>query len=723
MKSIINQIHTLKLTSRLLLAIGGWLLLFTIVSNQQASASHDAATADCGPAYARGLIWALDNTETIAQEAALPPEERREPFGNPDRGQSGTRAQINVNISSSYTGGDPCAESGTGQIYFGGQLKVLPGTTFSTPSCPVIGSCSGDIPFIDINSASDASRIRLNPPSTVNRGGRILTHIATTWEDGQGTRTEPWTLRSISMNRNFPTATQINQMATSPQTGHPDRKWYRLLIHYADCRDPGVAALFPIRCGVPDDDDDDEEEEEEEERITFSVSNVRSNLSINPSLENPETGDFRSSFQMNISGSDDVNRISGINSSMRYYIRHHAGGTTNIGTRSSSSASRGTNVRRAMGVDLSSYNIVVGDRICTILTVSPTSGEVDGDGQLISSSGRRSSGESCLTIVALPYVSAFGADVVAGSGFVEDNSSCGSDEDDDGFIQASFSDGRGSGAQFAVQAMTQINGFASAKMRTVAPIQPRGLTFANTGMVLPFGGEFGRPHCVNDWYAQRPPDSELTTRGNINAVLSSESGSGAYELNASVLGGAGNVEIPDRRRIIVYVGNSLQIDRNFVFSGADDWSSEEDIPSFYTIVQGDIYIDSSVERLDGVYFATGNIYTCASGRRPVNIMADLDDALNQCGNQLTVNGALIADNVYFNRVFSTQSSNEQDEFPYGDIKSCRVGGADSDGPVNRRLCAAEVINYSPELFLAPPPLQRESSVGGYDAILSLPPVL
>ncbi|HSW79830.1 MAG TPA: hypothetical protein VLG47_03570, partial [Candidatus Saccharimonadales bacterium] len=74
----------------------------------------------------------------------------------------------------------------------------------------------------------------------------------------------------------------------------------------------------------------------------------------------------------------------------------------------------------------------------------------------------------------------------------------------------------------------------------------------------------------------------------------------------------------------------------------------------------------------------------------------LDDTLyNKCNNKLTVNGSLIAKQVWMTRTTGTLFGNTP----------------------------AEVVNYTPETWLNKFPACADNAASGYDAITELPPVL
>jgi hypothetical protein len=170
----------------------------------------------------------------------------------------------------------------------------------------------------------------------------------------------------------------------------------------------------------------------------------------------------------------------------------------------------------------------------------------------------------------------------------------------------------------------------------------------------------------------------------------------------------------------VYVNGNIFIDRNILYDTAAR-TTTNDIPFFALIVKGNIYIGPGVSRLDGLYIAqptapdtptNGRIYTCAPSAGSYYTIATVYD---NCQRQLVVNGALIAQQVKFMRtIFSLNQ---------GGAREAPTDFANGTGTK-----AAEVINYTPEMYLAPSPLinpnasSAASGIQPYDAIFSLPPV-
>ena len=287
---------------------------------------------------------------------------------------------------------------------------------------------------------------------------------------------------------------------------------------------------------------------------------------------------------------------------------------------------------------------------------------------------------------------------------------------------------RGSSSQFAVAAFLGITdtgndaGYYSASARpygTVNTWPAKGLTFANTG-----GGTYGSPsgmaQCMVDFYG-KTVNSSIPAQTTIPASFST----GMQRIMLSGNQTIGSLTINNNQQVAIYVDGDVYLNGNITFGGAR--TTAEQLPYFALIVRGNIYIDNNVTRLDGVYVAQptqfipdltgvdtvtkGTIYTCVQGS---NVLYTNATIYANCSNQLVVNGSLIAQNVKFLRTFGTLKDGSAGELP-----SFATGSGTQ---------AAEVINYSPEQYLAPSPLKNpsdgtgDSSQDNYSSISTLPPL-
>jgi hypothetical protein len=308
-----------------------------------------------------------------------------------------------------------------------------------------------------------------------------------------------------------------------------------------------------------------------------------------------------------------------------------------------------------------------------------------------------------IIIASKPYLRVYGGDVVAGADGL--GTACGGTPPTS-IITTYNNDSAGgyggAGTQFGAQATGAINYFTSAMLRSSLPAPPNGLTFANTTPPSGgnYGGTFGSSPCIKDYYAT------AAAKGITPPI-------GPYTLPNSYNG------IANGSHIVVYVNGDAIISNPITYGS---WTTLAQIPSFYLIVKGNIYIDKGVTSLDGVYVAQddgtgkGKIYTCASGTTPIaaNKLADTP-ANGGCNSQLTINGAFIAQQVKFLRTFGTLSNAQASETPTSASRSCNGGTA--------AVCAGEVFVYGPELWLTNPGISSSSSIGSWQSVTSLPPVL
>lgn len=328
---------------------------------------------------------------------------------------------------------------------------------------------------------------------------------------------------------------------------------------------------------------------------------------------------------------------------------------------------------------------------------------------------------SCVFVVSKPVFQVRGGDIAVGGGVqTTAGGSCSSNPGASivGWNRRDLGDTgwHGAGVQYAAYAMDQIFDFATKQSQSSSSASewtPTGLSFANTGTETSvnttngvFGGQFGSSPCIPDYFANHPATADLS--GNISSAAASGLATGDHYWGAGTtvqLGDtppAGSGDIAISNRVTLYINGDLYITKNIVYAG-NNWSVDS-MPMFKVVVRGNIYIDKSVSRLDGLYFAQpagadtkGIIYTCALSAAPYTDMAAV---YNDCsGNTLTVNGSFAA----------------------REIQLLRTGG-ESLRNVSDGSSVAEKFNFNPMLWIAQPPVTN-SSAAPYDAIASLPPVL
>ncbi len=270
-----------------------------------------------------------------------------------------------------------------------------------------------------------------------------------------------------------------------------------------------------------------------------------------------------------------------------------------------------------------------------------------------------------------PYSRFYNGDAQAGASF-----DCGVGSAPGGQISM-FGDtgtGLGAGAQIGALAPGGIEGFASGQ----GSGSVGSLTFDN------YGSAFCVPNYAALFDVPAVQPSIITGPHTINATI----------INAGA-------------RIDVLVRGDIHITGPLTFDNVS-WASNT-IPSYRVIsLGGNIYIDPSVEQLDGLYVAIpdsgtgGAIYTCAGAGGALTAA----EVAGACSNPLTVTGAFIANQVKLLRT-------------YGDVASASAADDDPYAPGNT---AAERFIFTPEVWMAQPATTPAPSYE-YDAISSMPPVL
>jgi len=336
-----------------------------------------------------------------------------------------------------------------------------------------------------------------------------------------------------------------------------------------------------------------------------------------------------------------------------------------------------------------------------------------------------------ITVYNKPYLKAFGGDVWVGGKLGGSEGNCNTNKSIYAFTSGSGATTAGASGQFGVTALLNIKGFYSSSQRRGGPDvnkPPKGTTFANfesPGNVYAastYGGGYnpttpddeGGGLCTTNYYNTMDPDS-TSANGAFNGDFGGKSGKQQY-LNSSKLILNSNITVPRGYQTAVYVdGKDVYINGNISY-GTGPRSSIKDIPFFAIIVKGgNIYIDEHVTNIDGLFVAqpvdgsTGKIFTCSKVNGSNATLYGASENYTQCDQKLTVNGALYASKIRFLRNKTTVGR-------AGDINPEEPG--DSNG-------AAEVINFNPELYLAPSPLSdnlSDDKVSPYESIFTLPPV-
>jgi hypothetical protein len=218
-------------------------------------------------------------------------------------------------------------------------------------------------------------------------------------------------------------------------------------------------------------------------------------------------------------------------------------------------------------------------------------------------------------------------------------------------------------------------------------------------------------HCIPDYYDETLDIGSVVNNGSVSSYnLDGKNGQQQFIQAGIPLKLSGTTS----GKLTVYVNGDAYITNNVLYNSAG-WGFDlsnftNNAPYFALIVKGNIYIDPSVSRLDGLYIAQplsdgskGIISTCA----PAGIEADATAVSVTCNSQLVFNGAAIAKHFHLLRSYG-------DVFAATDSETAPIN---SPNPSNH---SAEVINYLPSIVLGQPDfLSLPSKINN---LSNLPPV-
>ncbi len=685
------------------------------------------------PACANFTVYSLDDTATL--KYAIQNNTGYTPYqGPPQGGGYPSRAHAGTTIGSSMSGG---FSSGCGGSWID-QSTVstsFPSSSITTHDCDAgtVAAGGGGCPKETIlyMPPADTANVSLSPPATIPANAN---HAKLTFIRNAGT-TSGASIEQGTSGWQIPQSnTRLFPSATSP-TNIDGTSDYRLIYHYVDCTDPVLAGSsycpvpIPTCRFVP---------------ATAATVNYGDTITLNWVIETATPSSQRFDPGSVTLSTSTTSRTVTVNGNTTY--------TVTVGNASgSNTCSRQVNLTPpscgATPISVqtndpvffqgylgnNSYSWTANGSDTPTFTTTGTSQQTihyaaAGTFNVVVQSNGQSA--TCQVIVTQPpfepYVRVYGGDVAAGSGL---GSSCksyvSSVSDPAKILGFNNGSGAGSGTQMATFALDVIDGFSSASDRPVSPAPPptpaKGLSFANITGNPTYGGNFdttagAKLGCATDYpvpTTKTPISSSLaspvdvgslgTAGSNVNYTLT---GSPAAITGASQVAIGKSVAIYSTANDVVIKGPQIKYEGSDT-SDPNAWFDPGDIPSFYVIVRGhNIYIDSSVQRLDGVFIALpdevtgagGTIYTCTNGNSLWrNTPTTAIDSLNgHCNTPLTINGAFVAKRVKFQHTF-------------GDISNGNI---------------AETFHYGPELWIRRPAgSSAASGTGSYDSIQSLPPVL
>jgi hypothetical protein len=303
-----------------------------------------------------------------------------------------------------------------------------------------------------------------------------------------------------------------------------------------------------------------------------------------------------------------------------------------------------------------------------------------------------------MKIVTKPYFRVLSGDIVStGGGPIKGWNKNGSTPAyaDPGFRDSSGKSG--AGAQGLIIGSNVVNGVSSGVLLT-SYTGPKDITFANNNPFIVYGGGFG-----STGYSLPPDTSTQPYTGNNNGVFYSATGM-SYS----------NPAIGNKLRMTVFVQTGdLNITGNISYSNTP--GSVSDIPHIkFVVLNGNINIAPGVNQIDAELVASGTINTCSVS--PLTYDA--------CKGYLIVNGSLTAGKISLNRTSGTLRESKNTD---GSSGSCAPGGGPNTNYGSIKQCngsnIAEIIQFNPELYLAPPADSTSGTAGaGYDAITALPPI-
>lgn len=332
-----------------------------------------------------------------------------------------------------------------------------------------------------------------------------------------------------------------------------------------------------------------------------------------------------------------------------------------------------------------------------------------------------------------PYVRFYGNDVFAGGEYGETCTVSG-DANARGYGLFSGSPShatyRGAASELVVFAIGEINGVLPGAQATNRP-SLGSLSFSNTSLAngLVFGGSYGSPMCVDDYWAEMPQDTATPSIDHVNPTT----GLGVVDLNDLANDSyyySGSLQIvtssliPQGTRITLYVEGDVWIgDNTFTGNGnrsiaydAGPWADTSRIPIIRIISLGNIYVDNNINQLDGLYVAipepsdvtSGQIHTCALSESTEDLRTgslNTSQVASNCNRQLVVNGAFVAQRVELLRLF-------------GNIGFAQLG---AEPATSNNI--AEVFRFSPELYMSLIGVGKGAATTEFDGMITLPPAL
>lgn len=280
----------------------------------------------------------------------------------------------------------------------------------------------------------------------------------------------------------------------------------------------------------------------------------------------------------------------------------------------------------------------MGDQVCATLSIV----------------GGSTSVPLCVAIGKKPLFQAWNGDVWAGGSF--GSGTCTVDSASPGNITgAPASSAGGSWGEYGVFALGRIESFGSAAQPHFGS-QGTKLSFSNTTPSSP-GYYHGNPsthgRCLTDIFNEFGTGLVPFNGNNIN-VSGSPPAEGhrlaAGDVEVKMGAGAG-AKVPAGRQIVVRSTGNITISRDIRYQ-MDGITDPSELPRVILLADGDIIINSDVTRVDAWLAAKGTIYTCN------NMSGALTK--NDCNQQLTINGPVIANEISLRRTFGAEQGSRNE---------------------------------------------------------------
>jgi hypothetical protein len=276
---------------------------------------------------------------------------------------------------------------------------------------------------------------------------------------------------------------------------------------------------------------------------------------------------------------------------------------------------------------------------------------------------------------------------------------------DFGGLRAFSSPGsKGASADLGVDALGEIYKDTSALMGFYSGV---GAVFAN---VIPssnpdltntsYGGYLNtnaQSHCVPDFFDTTHTGSDLSnlptfSGGPLDGL------SGQYQAAGGVTITRSNIS--NGQQTTIYVDGDVTIDGNITNATNWDPTNPHDVPFLTIIAKGNITLTSNVTQVDGLFIAQPTVTDNDINNYSGGQFNTCDDF---CPQQLTVNGAVIAQEIHLLRANGTLNG--------------------PSVPNNLTANPAEIFNYTPAMVIGVPAFRQSQTLNNIlEGLFSLPPV-